>query len=136
MRYWRGGGGGLQHGYNSLVATAWKKFNRDIKNERARTPRRKHQEYFERKLIDIATRDAKLAERAKRLMPFVSSRMRPTHQPYRSLIELHKQIDRDVAMNNEGVVLGLEKIRRKYGDIRYVRIIRRPRILYSLMVRS
>lgn len=131
-----GGGGCDGKQYNERVAAAWKKFNRDVKNEKAKTPRRKHQEYFGRKLIGIATHDERLAERAKSLQPFVSSRMRPTHQPYRSLVNLHKQIDRDPTMDSEGIISSLEKIRDKYGDIEYARIIRKPRILYSLMVRS
>ena len=122
--------------YNELVARAWKKFNRDIKNERAKSFKRKHQEYFERKLVDIATHDERLADRAKRLQPFVGARMRPTHQPYRSLIDLHKRIDRSGVNDNEGIVSGLEKIKSRYGDINYERIIRKPRILYSLMVRT
>lgn len=122
--------------YNRLVATAWKKFTRDIKNERAKNPKRKHQEYFERKLIDIATHDTGLAERAKQLRPFVVTRMRPTHQPYRSLIDLHKRIDQGGIDSAEGVVSGLEKIRERHGVASYERIIRKPRILYSLMVRA
>lgn len=118
------------------MAVAWKRFNRDIKNERAKSSKRKHQEYFERKLIDIATHDANLADRARRLQPFVTARMRPTHQPYRSLIELHKAVDRGIVYDDKGVVAGIEKIRSRYGDNSYERIIRKPRILYSLMVRA
>ena len=122
--------------YNELVAVAWKRFGRDIKNERAKSPKRKHQEYFERKLIDIATHDAKLTERAKRLQPFMAARMRPTHQPYRSLVDLHKMIDRRDIDDAEGIISSLEKIKSRYGDIVYERVIRKPRILYSLMVRA
>lgn len=122
--------------YNELVAAAWKRFNRDIKNERAKRSKHKHQEYFERKLIDIATNNASLRNRARRLQPFVTTRMRPTHQPYRSLIDLHRAVDRGIVDDEEGVVSGLEKIRARYGDIGYERIIRKPRILYSLMVRT
>lgn len=98
--------------------------------------KRKHQEYFERKLTDIATHDQELTERAKKLQPFVTARMRPTHQPYRGLIDLRKQIDRDTDADDEIVIQGLEKIQSKYGDIQYERWICRPRILYSLMVGS
>ena len=122
--------------YNELVAAAWKRFNRDIKNERAKRSKHKHQEYFERKLIDIATNNASLRNRARRLQPFVTTRMRPTHQPYRSLIDLHRAVDRGIVDDEEGVVSGLEKIRARCGDIGYDRIIRKPRILYSLMVRT
>ena len=122
--------------YNEMVAVAWKRFSRDIKNERAKNPKRKHQEYFERKLVDIATHDTRLADRAKRLQPFVVARMRPTHQPYRSLIDLHRRIDRGDVDSAEGTVSGLEKIRARHGDANHVRIIRKPRILYSLMVRA
>ena len=120
--------------YNELVAKAWDRFNRDIKDERARRTKRKHQTYFERKLMDIATNKPKLADRAKRLRPFVTSRMRHTHQPYRSLIELHKKIDQDARMDEESLIVGLEKIKQRYGDISYKRILRKPKILYSLMV--
>ena len=120
--------------YNEFVAKAWKEFNRDISNEVGRNAPRKHQQYFEGKLVDIATHNKDLADRARRLRPFVGSRMRHTHQPYRSLIDLHKRIDQDTRMGDEGVVAGLETIQRKYGDIHYERIIRKPRILYSLMV--
>lgn len=122
--------------YNELVAAAWKKFNRDIKNEKAKSPKRKHQEYFERKLTDIIAHDPKLVERAMRLRPFLATRMRPTHQPYRSLVDLHKMIDRGDVRDANGIISGLEKIRSRYGDIVYERVIRKPRILYSLMVRA
>ena len=62
--------------------------------------------------------------------------MRTTHQPYRSLVNLHKQIDRDTAMDDESVIVGLEKTQARHGDIQWERVIRRPRILYSLMVGS
>lgn len=122
--------------YNELVAIAWKRFSRDIKNERAKNPKRRHQEYFERKLVGIATNNVRLADRAKRLQPFVAARMRPTHQPYRSMIDLHKRIDRGDVDSDESTVSGLEKIRARHGGATYVRIIRKPRILYSLMVRA
>ena len=122
--------------YNELVAVAWKKFSRDIKNERAKSSKRKHQDYFERKLIHIATHNPSLTDRARRLQPFVVARMRPTHQPYRSLIDLHKAVDQGTVYDDEGVVVGLEKIKSRYNDISYERIIRKPRILYSLMVRT
>lgn len=127
------GGGSL---YNELVAAAWKRFGRDIKNEAAKSVKHKHQEYFERKLTNIATHDVNLAERARRLQPFVTMRMRPTHQPYRSLIDLHKAVDRGTVDDDEGIVSRLEKIRQRYSNIGYERIIRKPRILYSLMVRT
>ena len=116
------------------MASAWKKFGRAIKNEAAKNPQRKHQKYFERKLTDIATRNSELAGKAKRLLPFVVARMRPTHQPYRSLVDLHKRIDKDTAAGDGSVIAGLEDIQKKFGDIRYRRIIRKPRILYSMMV--
>lgn len=120
--------------YNEFVAIVWKKFNRDIKNEQAKSPRRKHQEYFERKLTYIASHDSKLEDRAKQLQPFIAMRMRPTHQPYRSLVDLHKMIDRGDVRDAGGIVSKLEKIKLRYDNIRYERIIRKPRILYSRMV--
>ena len=120
--------------YNKFVGKAWKAFNRDIRNEVARNVLRKHQLYFESKLAHIATHNPDLSDRAKKLQPFVVSRMRHTHQPYRSLIDLHKRIDSGTRVNDEGVVAGLEEIYQKYGDLKYERILRKPRILYSLMV--
>ena len=122
--------------YNEFVAKAWKKFNRDMRNESARNVLRKHQRYFEDKLADIVTHNQDLADRAKKLRPFVVSRMRHTQQPYRSLVDLRKRIDRDTQMDKESVVVALEEIYEKYGDLRYERLIRKPRILYSLMVGS
>jgi len=66
----------------------------------------------------------------------VAARMRPTHQPYRGLVDLHKMIDQGQVDSAEGVVSHLERIRLRYGSTTYERIVRKPRILYSLMVRA
>ena len=67
------------------------------------------------------------------LFPFITGRMMINHQPYRKLAELSREIDADVSINDEGVLTRLEAIRENYG-IKYAKRIRKPRILYSIMV--
>ena len=122
--------------YNNLVGIAWKKFSRDIKNESAKNMKRKHQLFFENKLTHIATHNKELSERSKRLQPFVISKMRHTHQPYRSLAGLHRKIDHRITIDEEFIIKELEKIHAKYNHIRYRTLVRKPRILYSMMVRT
>ena len=118
--------------YDSLVALAWKEFSKDAKNSAAKTRMLKHQRYFEGKLKRIAG-DPVLGMRAKGLLPFVQDRMVINLQPYRKLAELSREIDADTGMDDEGIVSKLEAIRKDYG-VTYSKSVRKPRILYSMMV--
>ncbi len=62
--------------------------------------------------------------------------MRANMQPYRSIKELHDRIDADPNADDMMVVNGLEKIARKYRNLRFEKVIRKPRILYSMEVSS
>ena len=123
--------------YDEFVNVAWVKFNRDMKDTMAKKKILKHQEYFDKELKRIGTENPSLANRALSLSPFVKKRMRGNYQPYRKLVELHKRIDSDVNANDNMIIEGLEDIMHsKYGNISYSRIIRKPRILYSMMVNT
>ena len=116
-----------------MVAVAWKEFERDAKNSAAKIKPLKHQKYFEEKLRRIAE-DPILGRRAMGLMPFIRGRMMINHQPYPKLAALSKDIDRDASINDETVVARLEMIRKNYS-ITYRKRNRKPKILYSMMVR-
>ena len=119
--------------YNRMVSVAWKEFERDAKNSAAKIKPLKHQKYFEEKLRRIAE-DPILGRRAMGLMPFIRGRMMINHQPYPKLAALSKDIDRDASTNDETVVSRLETIRKNYS-ITYRKRNRKPKILYSMMVR-
>ena len=119
--------------YNEFVADVWNKFNRDMKNSRAKKTMLKHQQYFDKKLKQISeTQD--VGRRAMSLLPFVGQRMLTNRQPYKKLIELRKEIDINPNMDEKIMIESLEKIRSKYGHMEYEKTINKPRILYSMMV--
>ena len=118
--------------YNRMVALAWGEFGRDTKNSAAKTRLLKHQNYFEGKLKRI-TGDPILGRKAMGLFPFIRGRMVINLQPYRKLAELAREIDADACIGDEDIVSKLEAIRKDYG-ITYSKMIRKPRILYSMMV--
>ena len=92
----------------------------------------KHQKYFDGELRRMMG-DDRLAERARKLMPFVRQRMLPNHQPYRALVALRKSLTRYAAADNSVMISELEALREKHGES-YRMSIRKPRILYSVMV--
>ena len=118
--------------YDGMVGLAWKEFWRDTRNRQADSKLYKHQKYFDGKLRRVMG-DDQLAERARKLMPFVRQRMLPNHQPYRALVALRKSLTRDAAADDSAMVSELESLREKHGET-YRMSIRKPRILYSVMV--
>ena len=121
------------HTYNEFVAKAWKRFDRDMKNTRAKTTMLKHQQYFDKKLRH-ASSDPDMGRRVMSLLPFIGGRMLTNRQPYRKLTEFRKEIDMNPDMDERKMIEGLEMIRDKYRDIKYEKIISKPKILYSMMV--
>ena len=123
---------GEPESYDGLVGLAWKEFGRDTRNRQADAKLYKHQKYFDGELRRMIS-DDRLAERARKLMPFVRQRMLPNHQPYRALVALRKNLTRDATADNSTMVSELEALREKHGES-YTMSIRKPRILYSVMV--
>ena len=66
-------------------------------------------------------------------MSFVRQRMLPNHQPYRALVSLRKRLTLDGTADDHAMISALEELHEKHGEA-YDMEIRRPRILYSLMV--
>lgn len=123
---------GEPESYDGLVGMAWKEFDRDVRNRQAGTKLYKHQKYFDGELRRMMGNDL-LAARAAKLMSFVRQRMLPNHQPYRALVSLRKRLTLDAAADDRAMISALEELREKHGEA-YDMKIRRPRILYSLMV--
>ena len=123
---------GEPESYDDLVGMAWKEFGRDVRNRQAGTKLYKHQKYFDGELRRIMGNDL-LAARAIKLMPFVRQRMLPNHQPYRALVSLRKRLTLDATADDRAMISALEETREKH-DVAYNMEIRKPRILYSLMV--
>ena len=117
--------------YNAMVKRAWDIFGRDAKNFTAHIRHLKYQRYFEDKLVRVS--DPGLKKRARLLLPFIRERMMTNHQPYRKIVALGKEMDRDARFDDARMVSGLEAIRENYRHT-YRRRIGRPRILYSMMV--
>lgn len=118
--------------YNNRVSYAWNVFNREIKNSIAKSRMLKHQNHFETELRRI-TDDKDLGVRARLLMPFIQQRMVANHQPYRLIIDLRKRLSHDPNAGVRVMVEELEKIRQN-NNVTYHKTIKKPRILYSLMV--
>jgi len=62
------------------------------------------------------------------------SPMRANMQPYRSIKDLHDEIDANPEADDLKVVIGLEKVAKKYKNLRFAKVIHKPRILYSMEV--
>ena len=119
--------------YNEFVAAAWKKFDKDMKNASGKKTMLKHQQYFD-KILKQMLESPDAGSYVISVLAFVRQKMLTNHQPYRKLIELHKEIDGNPDMNDEMIIKGLEKIKEKYGQMEYEKTISKPRILYSMMV--
>lgn len=128
----RGMRAGEPESYGGLVGTAWEEFSRDVKNRQADVKLYKHQKYFDGELRRMMGND-RLGARATKLMPFVRQRMLPNHQPYRALVSLRKRLTLDGTADDHTMISALEELREKHGEV-YNMTIRKPRILYSLMV--
>ncbi len=111
-----------------MLNYAWKKFTRDVKNEQAKKRTIKLQTYFERKLERIAD-DSILGRRAKKLIPQITQMMVTNRQPYRSLYDLRKRINKE----NLDASIILEQLESIFTIVyNYRREISKPRILYSM----
>ncbi len=120
--------------YNKLISIAWKKFNRDIDNAIADTKIRIHQKYFEKKLKNISS-NPDLADRAARLLPFITRMMISNDEPYKSLTALHKKIDASTDIDDVMIISELEIISVNHEGI-FTKKIHKPKILYSIMVKE
>ena len=60
-------------------------------------------------------------------------RMLTNHQPYRKIVALGKEMDRDARFNDEKMISRLEAISESHKH-EYKRRISKPRILYSVTV--
>lgn len=116
--------------HHGIIRIAWKQFEREMKNESVRTQSRKLRTYFERKLIALAEDDT-TSYRAKKLIPLIKKMMVSNRQPYRSLVELRKRIDKD-KLDDDSILSKLEKIFEK--SYNYRKEIGKPRILYSMRI--
>ena len=116
--------------HTAILDKTWKQFSRDMKNEQARKKTVKIQTYFERKLIRLAD-NPDIGRRAKNIIPKIKKMIVTNRQPYRSLKELRKKIDRDKITDAE-MIERLESIYKKPYE--YRKDIGRPRILYSMVV--
>ena len=120
----------MDSSYNGFVATAWNRFEREVKYTH-KLHTLKHQYYFERKLRGMSGENQR---RAATLIPFVTQNMLPNYQPYKKLAELHKKIDTTTHADDKMILTELEKLYEKYVDVKYERIISKPKILYSMMM--
>lgn len=120
--------------YDRLVEITWENFSRDMSDAVAGNPRLfKHQAFFVKKLKSIPKKSG-LKSRATRLLPFVIQRMVTNDEPYKSLAGLHKKIDAGTNISNADIILELESIKSEHANVTYVKSIRKPKILYSMMV--
>ncbi len=120
--------------YDEFVAKAWQQFHKDGRNAMRGIPIHKYQKHFDKLLRRIeSSEDSSLKRRVLEVRRFVRSRMPQARHPYRDLIRLHREAKKD-GLNDELVLERLEDIRGRYGSLTFKKMIRRPRILYSMMV--
>lgn len=119
--------------YNKFISTAWGQFNADSKNSMRYVPTYKFQKYFDAKLKNITTPE--LQRRVLFMRKFVLSRMIQQKHPYRDLKELYKETKKNDLEHNI-LLERLEKIYRKHGQTKFKKIIKKPQILYSMMVNT
>jgi len=122
--------------YNRLVAGAWDKFRREMRNGEGDPPPTKIQKSFINTLKRIGRENPALANKAELLIARMQERMLSTRQPYRALSHLQKEIDKNPDMAEAALLDGLDSIFEQYGSTRYVKKIEKPRIWYSMMVGS
>lgn len=127
-------GGSPDAEYNRMVATAWRKFNADIRKEIGRRKKLTYQVHFLDELERIMEAMPEREDDIMELRAFLEGNMRPNVQPYRSLRRLRQKIDSDPDSDDAAVLDGLKRIRDRYGNIAFERVIKRPRILYSVEV--
>ena len=119
--------------YDELIAVAWKEFSRKVKYAAPHKPL-KHQKFFKDKLEDISQ---SLGEDkvSYDLKEFIGQRMIVNHQPYKKLIEIHEEIDR--GENEHKVVLQkLNDLCNEHSQTKYTKKVSKPRILYSMMIKT
>lgn len=129
-------GGTPDSEYNKMVAMAWCEFNVHVKREVGKRKKLSYQIHFLDELKRIMETMPEKENEIMELRTFLEINMRPNVQPYMSLRRLRQKIDADSDSNDVTVLDGLKRIRNKYENIPFERVIKKPRILYSMEVGS
>ncbi len=117
--------------YDEFITKAWNQFHEDSRDSMRYVSIHKYQKHFDSELKRI--RDKHLQRRVLEMRRFVKSRMLQSKHPYRELVKLrHKAKKED--MSKEQILSALEEIHKKFGNIYFKKIIKKPQILYSMMV--
>ena len=116
--------------YDSILARAWDRFRDDRKESTRYVPIRKYQKVFDRIL---KTMEGIPQKHILEMRSFVKSRMIQSRHPYRDLIRLYHDKKRK-NFTDEETLERLFAIREKYERIVFKKIVKKPRILYSMMV--
>ena len=115
--------------YDEMISRVWDRFDRDMRSSLRYVPQFKFQLHFARMLDGMATRSN--ARRVAAMRRFVTARMVQQAQPYTDLLMLHK---RRGGMGPDDMLLELEAIHARRGDPEFTKEMKRPLILYSMMV--
>jgi len=119
--------------YNEFVALAWDRFKTDRDDSARYVPMYKFQRHFDR---ELSRNDAPgLRRRVMTARRFVMSRMMQNRHPYTDLKHLYNEAGRE-NIGGTALLERLEKIQGKYDQTRFRKTIRKPRILYSMMVNA
>ncbi len=117
--------------YDEFITRAWSQFREDSKNSMRYVSIHKYQKYFDGELKRI--HDKHLQRRVLEMRRFVKSRMLQSLHPYRELVKLHQEAKKE-GMSGEQILDVLEEIHKEFGNIHLKKIIKKPQILYSMMV--
>jgi len=119
--------------YGRFVEMAWNRFNSDREDSVRYVPRYKFQRYFDRELANDT--DPKLQRRIRVMRKFVTSRMVQHKHPYTDLRHLYREV-REGGTGGPTLLERLERIAERHSAVRFKKTVRRPRILYSMMVNA
>lgn len=126
--------------YDEMVSAAWDEFNRDISASTRRVPKYRYQRELERMIRKLPARvDQDLPEQARQEIKqrvldarkFLSQRMVQQKRPYQDLKRLHM---RSSKMEPMELLEALEALSERHRGSTVRLEIRRPQILYSMMV--
>ena len=115
--------------YGEMISRVWDRFDHDMRSSLRYVPRSKFQLHFARELERMSTKSN--ARRVTAMRRFVTARMVQQAQPYGDLLRLYR---RRGGMDPDDMLLELEAIHARRGDPSFTKEMRRPLILYSMMV--
>lgn len=119
--------------YDTFVARAWSQFNEDRENSMRHVPIYKFQKYFDKELAKNT--NPELQRRIMIVRKFITARMMQHKRPYIDLKFLYNEAKRG-DLDGDVLLERLEKLQKKHNETKFKKTIKKPHILYSMMVNT